>query len=58
MKKMIMATVIFVGIMAGIIAVQMILAKLFTWQVGEIFSKAALAVLFYYSVCRMVREKR
>ena len=53
-----MATVIFVGIMAGIIAVQMILAKLFTWQVGETFSKAALAVLFYYSVCRMVREKR
>lgn len=53
-----MATVIFAGIMAGIIVVQMILTKLFTWQVGETFSKVALAILFYYSVCRMIHEKR
>lgn len=58
MKKMLIATVIFVGIMAGIIAVQMILAKLFTWQVGETFSKVMLAILFYYSVCRMIHEKQ
>lgn len=54
MKNMFMAAAAIVGI----IVVQMILAELFTWQIGEVFSRVSLGILFYYSICRMIGPKR
>ncbi len=58
MKKMFMTAAAVAGIMAGIIAVQMILAQIFTWRVGEIFSRVSMNILFCYFVCRLIGAKR
>lgn len=42
---------------AGIIAAQMILSYVFTYQVAEMFSKISLGVLFYYYIVKMINKK-
>lgn len=44
--------------MAVIIAVQMGLSIVFTYQVGEVFSKVAVSALFYWSVLQLVKRRK
>ena len=44
--------------MLAIIAVQMILARVFTFHVGEVFSRTAVSALFFYTVMRMTQKTR
>ena len=43
------------GAMLVIIAVQMVLTYVFTYHVGEVFSKASVMALFYYYVIKYVK---
>ena len=54
MKKILTAVVI----MAVIIAVQMGLSYVFTYRVGEIFSRVAVTALFYYYVLEASKMRR
>ncbi|NBK91201.1 hypothetical protein D5278_04260 [bacterium 1XD21-13] len=51
MKEVLKATVA----MVVIIAVQMVLTYVFTYHVGEVFSKASVMALFYYYVIKYVK---
>lgn len=42
--------------MLAIIAVQMILTRIFTYRMGEVFSRTAVSALFFCSVMRMTRR--
>lgn len=53
MKKAFLASIS----MIGIIAVRMILSVTFTDQVGEIFSRIATGILFYYFICSSTKNK-
>lgn len=51
MKEVLKATVA----MVVIIAVQMVLTYVFTYHVGEVFSKVSVTALFYYYVIKYVK---
>jgi len=44
--------------MAGIITAQIGLTCLFSFQVGETFSKTAITALFFYSILRGCRKRQ
>ena len=44
--------------MAAIIAGQMVLSCVFTFHVGEVFSRTAVSALFYYSIFMLWRKSR
>ena len=43
--------------MVGIIVVRMILSIAFTDQVGEVFARVSISILFFYYICRLSRGK-
>lgn len=47
-----------VAAMIVIIAAQKILTSVFTYQVGETFSRIALSFLFYYAIMRGITSKK
>lgn len=54
MKEMLKAA----ALMAVIIAVQMVLTYVFTYHVGEVFSRISVAALFYYYTIKAVKAVR
>ena len=54
MKYVLMA----VAAMLMIIATRMLLSYLFTYHVGEVFSRVALDALFFYVLIRMGQRRR
>ncbi|MBD5489519.1 MAG: hypothetical protein HDR13_12130 [Lachnospiraceae bacterium] len=43
--------------MFGIIVARIILSSAYTDQVGEVFSKVSIGILFYYFICKFIKSR-
>ncbi len=58
MKEILKGAVIATIAMTVIIMVQMALTYVFSFHIGEVFSKVAVSVLFYYCIIRLVQKSK
>lgn len=58
MKDLFKGLLIATAAMAAIVTVQMILSTIFTYHVGEVFSRISISALFYFAVFALIRHRK